>query len=54
MEAWTLYLIVESTDRGRIGQQSVVLMDYEELHIHEEIAWRQRSRNLWMKEGQKY
>ncbi|KAG5575631.1 hypothetical protein H5410_055765 [Solanum commersonii] len=23
MEAWTLYLIVQSTNRGRIGQQSV-------------------------------
>ncbi|KAG5575693.1 hypothetical protein H5410_055827 [Solanum commersonii] len=40
--------------RGRIDQKPVVLMDYEELHIHEEIAWRQRSGTLWMKEGQKY
>ncbi|KAG5568630.1 hypothetical protein H5410_064360 [Solanum commersonii] len=46
MEAWTLYLIVESTNRGRISQQSVVLMDYEELHIHEEIARRQRNKGI--------
>lgn len=31
--------------------KATLLMDYEEHLKNEEIAWRQRSRALWLKEG---
>jgi len=33
--------------------KATLLMDYEEHLKNEELAWRQRSRALWLKEGDK-